>query len=111
MEFQAAFSLFDVDGKGEIDFDEFAAGVKRLGLNWRESTCRQCFNEVDEDAGGILEFIEFSYVMSAPSSALQEQLRKEIRRFREAFQLFDLEEDGELTAQDIQVNCTESVQT
>ena len=80
-----------MDGKGEIVFSDFEAGVKRLGLDWRESTCRQCFNQIDEDAGGVMEFIEFSYVMSGPSSPLQEQLRKAIRRFREAFQLFDLE--------------------
>ena len=66
-------------------------GIERLGLGWSEKMTNKCFAEVDDDGGGTMEFTEFSHVMSAPSSPLQDELKKCIKDFRETFLLFDLE--------------------
>eukprot|EP00656_Telonema_subtile_P005597 TRINITY_DN12548_c0_g1_i1.p1 TRINITY_DN12548_c0_g1~~TRINITY_DN12548_c0_g1_i1.p1 ORF type:complete len:1418 (+),score=407.99 TRINITY_DN12548_c0_g1_i1:325-4578(+) len=101
-EFDAAFSVFDRDKQGEISLEDFSKGVVRLGLPWSQEQMVECFREVDEDGGGVMEFTEFSQLMSAPRTELSSALQQKVKEFREAFQMFDLEEDGELSAEDLQ---------
>ena len=59
---KAAMSAIDVDGDGELDFDEFAAVCKAEGDAAR-ATCNQLFLMLDIDGGGTVDADEISDVL------------------------------------------------
>ena len=59
---KAAMSAIDVDGDGELDFDEFAAVCKAEGDAAR-ATCNQLFLMLDVDGGGTVDADEISDVL------------------------------------------------
>ena len=65
-EFGAAFSLFDMDEQGTIDLEEFIEGCRCLGLDrvWGEPKIKLLFQEVDQDGSGVMDFTEFSHMMT-----------------------------------------------
>jgi len=105
-EFGAAFSLFDTDEQGTIDLDEFIAGCECLGLDrvWGEAKIKALFDEVDEDGSGVMDFTEFSHMMTEADTELQLALHARIVEYREYFLLFDKEGDGELESWDVEAS-------
>jgi len=68
--FKAAFTKFDTDGTGSVDFKEFTAALESLGLHTAENglagqggvpqnVVRQLFSRYDKDGSGEVDYAEF----------------------------------------------------
>lgn len=56
-----AFSIFDVNKNGEIDYEEFRKGIKAmLGKNVKSVNIEKAFIQLDLDHDGLIELKEFS---------------------------------------------------
>ena len=49
----------DIDGSGNIDFEEFMKIMKQLGVNLERAELKKRFNLVDTDHSGAITFEEF----------------------------------------------------
>lgn len=54
-EAQRLFNLFDIDGNGEIDYDEFLRGVAGPMNQFRTGFVRKAYSKLDKDRSGILD--------------------------------------------------------
>merc|ERR1712012_825130 len=79
-----SFDRFDVDGDGEITYDELVAG---LGGEYTANEIDAIFAMGDTDQDGHISFLEFSKVM-LPSC-------------QEAFNKFDVDNDGQISRQEV----------
>ena len=61
--FRKAFDAIDVDGSGDIDFDEFAEAYEKLGGFLEPDDLRKIFEDGDLDGNGTLDFDEFLSIM------------------------------------------------
>ncbi|XP_034115761.1 calmodulin-related protein 97A [Drosophila sulfurigaster albostrigata] len=88
-EYKEAFSLFDKTGTGMISTRELGNLMKSLGQNPTEAELRDLVNEIDLNGDGEIDFAEFCSLMSkqANEGDADEELR-------EAFKIFDKDEDG-----------------
>ncbi|KAH8358566.1 hypothetical protein KR093_000883, partial [Drosophila rubida] len=88
-EYKEAFSLFDKSGTGMISTRELGNLMKSLGQNPTEAELRDLVNEIDLNGDGEIDFTEFCTLMSKQSHEgdADEELR-------EAFKIFDKDEDG-----------------
>lgn len=88
-EYKEAFALFDKTGTGMISTRELGNLMKSLGQNPTEAELRDLVNEIDINGDGEIDFNEFCNLMSKQSHEgdADEELR-------EAFKIFDKDEDG-----------------
>merc|ERR1719393_709059 len=96
-----AFERFDVDGDGEICYDELVAG---LGGEYTANEIDAIFAMGDTDQDGKISFLEFSKIMLP---ACQESLNKfwkcfkTVTNVREAFRKFDTDGDSQISRQEV----------
>ncbi|GAB1609565.1 calmodulin, striated muscle [Argonauta hians] len=95
-EFKEAFDLFDKDGDGAITTKELGTVMRSLGQNPSESELQDMINEVDVDGSGTIDFPEFLTMMARKmrDSDTEEELR-------EAFRVFDKDENGYISAAEL----------
>lgn len=86
------FSMFDKDGGGEIDHDEFAAMMKTLGLNLNERELEEFFDEMDVNGTGAIEFDELLRMLRRISRNISAQ-----EELQEAFRFFVPDGSGAIT--------------
>ena len=98
-EFKEAFSLFDKDGDGLITTKELGIVMRCLGLNPTEDEVQQLINELDLDGNGTVDFPEFSFIMQRKMQDCKEEIR-------EAFQVFDKDGSGFISAAEIRLYLT-----
>jgi len=60
-----AWEVFDTDGSGELDADEFKGCLKLLGENVTEERATFLMERADEDRSGLIEFDEFVMLFRA----------------------------------------------
>jgi len=53
------FRDMDVDHSGQLDYDEFEAAMRRLGMNEPKQKLRWVAEAMDEDGNGTIEYVEF----------------------------------------------------
>merc|ERR1711924_331855 len=53
------FAMFDFDGSGEIELEEFSAVTKAIGLGLTDHQVKTLFAEVDADDSGSVDLEEF----------------------------------------------------
>lgn len=58
-ELREAFQVFDADGNGRIDFEEFVRFMEDLDAGMSELELEIGFSEVDIDGTGFIDFDEF----------------------------------------------------
>ena len=75
---KAAFTKFDKDGSGSVDFKEFSLALEHLGLHTEDeglpgqgglplNVMQGLFRRYDEDDSGSLDYDEFAAVMLKPA--------------------------------------------
>merc|ERR1719333_559630 len=96
-----AYDRFDIDGDGEITYDELVAG---LGGEYTANEIDAIFAMGDSDQDGQISFLEFSKIMLP---ACQESLNKfwkcfkSVSSVRDAFKKFDADGDGCISRQEV----------
>jgi hypothetical protein len=55
-----AFKFFDIKNEGQVDFDQFARTVEKVGVIIEKENLRRIFNEYDTNANGSLDYKELS---------------------------------------------------
>ncbi|XP_028804226.1 calmodulin-like protein 11 isoform X3 [Neltuma alba] len=93
-DFREAFSLIDRDS----DVDEMASIVQSLDGNPTKEEIREMITEVDIDGNGSIDFEEFLTIMGRKMKFQQENLTEELK---EAFKVFDRDEDGYISASEL----------
>ena len=63
-EFKEAFRVFDVDGGGTIDTEEYGQLMAMLGMTDNPEALAEMFQAMDGDADGELQFEEFLVLMA-----------------------------------------------
>ena len=87
------FNLFDTDGGGELDREELQSIMKRLGRKPSDEELSWVLQGRGDDGLDLKAFVE---LLCGVRSLIQRKLRKQLRDFREAFQLFDEDSSGEV---------------
>ncbi|MCJ1253019.1 hypothetical protein MMC24_000826 [Lignoscripta atroalba] len=101
-DFKEAFSLFDKDGDGQITTKELGTVMRSLGQNPSESELQDMINEVDADNNGTIDFPEFLTMMARKMKDTDSE--DEIREclcFREAFKVFDRDNNGFISSAEL----------
>ncbi|XP_064622859.1 neo-calmodulin-like [Lineus longissimus] len=94
--YKEAFELFDKDGNGNITTGDLGTVLRTLGWKPTESELDQIVLEVDADASGTIDFIEFLTVVK--TTPLNENEDIELRG---ALSCFDYNSDGLISAAEI----------
>lgn len=94
-QYEEAFALYDSDGSGTITCDEMMELMQVIDPGLTPEDVNIMLDDMDEDASGIIEKDEFIAFMAKRASGH----RKEIKL---AFRIFDINDDGFITASDIE---------
>mmetsp|Transcript_42786 Transcript_42786/g.118185 ORF Transcript_42786/g.118185 Transcript_42786/m.118185 type:complete len:161 (-) Transcript_42786:209-691(-) len=95
-EFKEAFALFDRDGDGTITADELGVVLRSLGRNPTMEELNAMVADVDDDGNGKIDFPEFLRLMASKLTA-----NDSADEMREAFQVFDRDKSGSVTASEL----------
>jgi len=90
--YRKIFEEIDVDGSGELDFDEFVDAYKRINPDVSLSQLEQMFKEADLDGGGTLDFDEFVQMAKMPQVEVLGKLSVQNRDDRGLAQVMPSEE-------------------
>ncbi|XP_037090298.1 neo-calmodulin-like isoform X2 [Pollicipes pollicipes] len=91
-EFKEAFMLFDKDEDGVINMNELGVMMKTLGQRPTETELEKMVSTVDQEGTGQIEFNEFLQMMAKKMAGMESE-----EELKEAFKVFDKDEDGLLT--------------
>ncbi|BEI85296.1 hypothetical protein CcaverHIS002_0506970 [Cutaneotrichosporon cavernicola] len=95
-EFKEAFSLFDKDGDGTITTKELGTVMRSLGQNPTQAELEDMINEVDADGNNSIDFAEFMTLMARKMHDTDSE-----EEIREAFKVFDKNNDGHISAAEL----------
>lgn len=100
-EYKEAFSLFDKSGTGVISSRELGNLMKSLGQTPTEAELRDLVNEIDINGDGEIDFGEFVSLMARQVSDHDAE-----EELREAFKIFDRNEDGFISPSELRLVMT-----
>lgn len=100
-EYKEAFSLFDKSGTGVISSRELGNLMKSLGQTPTEAELRDLVNEIDINGDGEIDFGEFVGLMAR--QVVDHDTEEELR---EAFKIFDKNEDGFISPSELRLVMT-----
>ncbi|CAF0754521.1 unnamed protein product [Adineta ricciae] len=95
-EFRHVFELFDKNGDGSIDANEIGQVMRSLGMNPTNKEIADLIAEVDKNGNQRLDFQEFVSFMSKHWHE-----RDQEQELREAFRLFDRDNSGFITINEL----------
>eukprot|EP00299_Pterocystis_sp_00344_P007177 c219_g1_i1.p1 GENE.c219_g1_i1~~c219_g1_i1.p1 ORF type:complete len:167 (-),score=52.85 c219_g1_i1:91-591(-) len=99
-QFRESFSLFDKDGNGTIDAGELQQALNRVGNQHFElEAVQDMIKTVDVNGDSRIDFYEFVALMSRSIKTEKEELK-------DAFDVFDVDHDGKITAEEIRLVLT-----
>lgn len=96
MELKIAFDLFDEDGSGAIDKEEFGNVMKKLGLNPTKVEIQEMLEIMDKENIGQIDFENFKKIMT---KSINDDFL--IDSSIEAFSLFDKNKSGKLEKKEL----------
>lgn len=103
-----AFDVFDHDRSAYISWMELATVLKAMGHKFEDDAIKDLVSAYDVDNNGEISFDEFVQMMSDNSdtpnrlSEISLKLQEPIDEIKEAFQVFDNDGDGLITAAELQ---------
>ncbi|KAI0985657.1 hypothetical protein GJ496_007941 [Pomphorhynchus laevis] len=102
-EYRDVFRIFDKDDDGVITIAEMMSLLRSLGQSPRESEVKELFYGSDSQRAFTIDFPEFIYFIS-------KHLEKTdfTREIREAFNAFDVDNDGLLSIDDLQTTVNDN---
>ena len=90
------FEMFDFDHDGQISFEEFENVLLNSKSNGiKNNEIKEIFNSLDTDKNGKIDYTEFI------ASCLEKNIYLNKDRLHEAFSVFDRDNDGVMTKEDI----------
>lgn len=95
-EFRQAFDIIDRNGDGAITTDDLATVMRAIGQSPTANELTDMIREVDADGNDTIDFTEFLALMSRQMR--QSDIDDELR---EAFRVFDRDNDGYILPQDL----------
>ena len=105
LEYKDVFVLFDVDGNGKIDIEEFKDVMRAVGYDVSEEEVLHMLEFVDADGSGEIDFDEFVQLMERNAGSNKTQKKNngmnKSRDWQIAFDIFDADRDGILSAEDL----------
>ena len=87
------FKAFDKNNDGQIGYNEFEEGLKKLGI--KDNEINSYFSSIDTDKNGKIDYTEFL------ASTLEKKTFLKEERLYEAFSAFDKDNDGKITKEEI----------
>ncbi|CAF1068586.1 unnamed protein product [Adineta ricciae] len=106
VEFRELFNMFDKDNQGFLTLQALVSTMKSVGQTPTEADTIDLMREIDIDNSGTIDFYEFVHIISRkmhPSETTQE--------IRQAFNLFDQNQDGMITLDDLQMTVEKYLKT
>jgi calmodulin len=100
-DYKLAFAHFDKDNDGMISIEELKLIVEELGHSAADTDWQGMMNEMDADNDGNVDFAEFLAMM-----ARRLMLSDNEEEILEAFKVFDKDNNGELSAQELKAVLT-----
>uniref|UniRef100_A0A7E4ZS23 Calmodulin n=1 Tax=Panagrellus redivivus TaxID=6233 RepID=A0A7E4ZS23_PANRE len=97
-EFRQVFKMFDKNGDGRVTAEELGAVMQTWGQAPTRDELMDMINEMDQDGNGTVELNEFVSMMSKKMKQSEDD-----RELKEAFQVFDTDRDGYITAPELGV--------
>ena len=90
------FAMFDKNSDGEISTEELIQAMRAAGKSQPKEELEQALKRVDGDGNGSVGYQEFIDMMwrHMKSGLTEEEIKK-------AFQVMDLNEDGEITKEEL----------
>ena len=76
---RSAFEAIDKDGSGSLDYHEFSAFLKRLGLGLKEEQTQELAKLMDSDGSGEIDCDEFVAALEAAEKRAKQQEQHEQR--------------------------------
>ena len=106
LEYKDVFVLFDVDGNGKIDIEEFKDVMRAFGyIDVPDEEVLHMLEFVDADGSGEIDFDEFVQLMERTAGSNENQNKmngmNKSRDWQIAFDIFDTDRDGILSAEDL----------
>lgn len=110
-EFREAFSFFDKDGDGCITVEELATVMGSLqGQRPSADDLREMIRDADADGNGTIDFAEFLGLMARNRNhaAGRDADADADEELREAFKVFDKDQNGYISATEVGCGCSPS---
>lgn len=92
---KTSFEEFDTDGDGVLSFEEFTAGLQKLGLAPSTQDIRALFIEFDIDRNNAISYDEFIENLRGKPSV------RRIEVISQVFELIDTDHDGIISVNDV----------
>ena len=96
---QEIFNIYDKDGSGDIDYEEFVEMLPQIGITMGEAKALKFFRMCDRDGGGGIDLEEFKmalYAFDGEASNSNGYKPNNILSPHDAFEMFDENGGGDL---------------
>ena len=90
------FKAFDKDNDGQISYNEFEEGIKKLKQgNFDPNEIKSIFDSIDTDKNGKIDYTEFL------AASMEQKIFLKEERLYEAFSMLDKDHDGKITKKEL----------
>ena len=94
---EEVFEMFDLDGSGAIDFQEFKECLPKMGVVMSEAKALRFFRNCDIDGGGDIDFDEFKMALYSCDPINGNSIGFQPNSYlapKDAFDLYDTDQSG-----------------
>ena len=95
-EIREAFHMFATDGSAYLDFSQFKVAMRALGFIPAKGEAKQLMQKVSDGESSYIDFNQFQELMAQKIFA-----RKPDDEMEQAFSLFDKDQDGNVSFEDL----------